>query len=234
MEVYKSLSSPVDVMLYLLTLSGRRRKAFSDPYNSTSQALAFHTPHTPETMSSGDDMNIDGNTQPHGDFLLFEKPSVDGTHTPSDNQAVPSQDHRQSNNTSASSLQNERVAAIIQSTGQSNSRSPLYKQSTIAQNPSQFHASSAPSPPRLGPPRHPINPRFPQSTGSTHQNADMPSIRRNSPAHPFINTAFNFNTDEPPASTQNPEIMHANLTSTSPTAVKGHDLPPDDSEASPK
>jgi len=131
MEVYKSLSSPVDVMLYLLTLSGRRRKAFSDPYNSTSQA---HRPHTPETMSSDDNMNIDSNTQSHGDFLLFEKPSVDGTHTPSDNQAVPSQDHRQSNNTSASSLQNERVAAIIQSTGQSNSGSPLYKQSTIMQN----------------------------------------------------------------------------------------------------
>jgi len=57
---------------------------------------------------------------------------------------------------------------------------------------------------------------------------------RDPPARPFVDAAFNFTTVETPAPTQNPEIMQANLTSTSPTAVKGHDLPPDDSEVSPK
>jgi len=84
---------------------------------------------------------------PHQDFVLFERsPSVRSTPSLSNTQAVTGQHRRHSSNLpSASSLQNQRVAAIIQSTGHSISTSAHTNQFNHAQSPQQFYASSAPS-----------------------------------------------------------------------------------------
>ncbi|KAH8665925.1 hypothetical protein BGZ60DRAFT_378037 [Tricladium varicosporioides] len=77
---------------------------------------------------------------------------------------------------SAASLQNQRVAAIIQSTGHSISTSALTNRFTPAQSPHQFYASSAPSSSaalhQQRATRPPV-PLFSQSTGNIPQTPNM-------------------------------------------------------------
>ncbi|KAH8775889.1 hypothetical protein BGZ57DRAFT_1016307 [Hyaloscypha finlandica] len=90
---------------------------------------------------------------------------------------VTGQHRRHSSNIpSASSLQNQRVAAIIQSTGHSISTSALTNRFTPAQSPHQFYASSAPSSTTALQQQRPTRPQVPlfsQSTGNVPQTPNM-------------------------------------------------------------
>merc|ERR1711958_59334 len=111
----------------------------------------------------------------HQDFVLFERtPSVRSTPSLSNNQA-----HRRNSShlASAQSLQNQRVAAIIQATGHSITTSALTNRFNPAQSPQQFYASSAPSSTTALQQQQrqtrPQVPLFSQSTGSIPQTPNM-------------------------------------------------------------
>ncbi|KAF4631365.1 hypothetical protein G7Y89_g6761 [Cudoniella acicularis] len=115
---------------------------------------------------------------PHQDFVLFERsPSARSTPSLSQNSAFQGQNRRHSAHlASAASLQNQRVAAIIQSTGHSIYTSALTNRFTPAQSPHQFYASSAPSSStalhQQRQTRPPV-PLFSQSTGNIPQTPNM-------------------------------------------------------------
>merc|ERR1712093_798750 len=110
----------------------------------------------------------------HQDFVLFEwSPSVRSTPSLSNNQA-----HRRNSShlASAQSLQNQRVAAIIQATGHSITTSALTNRFNPAQSPQQFYASSAPSSTTALQQQRQTRPQVPlfsQSTGSIPQTPNM-------------------------------------------------------------
>jgi len=142
---------------------------------SSSSSLPAQSPQQPlhQDLSGPDSHN-----QPHQDFVLFERsPSVRSTPSLSSTQAVTGQHRRHSSNIpSASSLQNQRVAAIIQSTGHSISTSALTNRFNPAQSPHQFYASSAPSSTTALPQQRPTRPQVPlfsQSTGNVPQTPNM-------------------------------------------------------------
>ncbi|PBP21826.1 hypothetical protein BUE80_DR007388, partial [Diplocarpon rosae] len=110
---------------------------------SSSSSLPAHSPPQPFQ-----DLSHPDSQQPqHQDFVLFERsPSLHSIPSLSNNQAISGQHRRHSTNlASASSLQNQRVAAIIQATGRSINTSALTNRFNPAQSPHQFYASSAPS-----------------------------------------------------------------------------------------
>jgi hypothetical protein len=97
---------------------------------------------------------------------------------------------------SASSLQNQRVAAIIQSTGHSISFSALTNRFNPAPSPHQFYASFAPSSTTALPQQHPTRPQVPlfsQSTGNVPQTPNMAmqgnSLYALSPPRPVTHTS---------------------------------------------
>ncbi|RDW71897.1 hypothetical protein BP5796_07931 [Coleophoma crateriformis] len=122
------------------------------------------------------------------DFVLFERsPSARSTPSLSSNRTLTGQIRRHSSNlSSAQSLQNQRVAAIIQATGHSiNTSAFTNRYIPSAQTSQQFYASSAPSSSaalqQQARPR-PQVPLFSQSTGNIPQTPNM-AMQGNSPAH---------------------------------------------------
>ncbi|KAL2067210.1 hypothetical protein VTL71DRAFT_1634 [Oculimacula yallundae] len=117
----------------------------------------------------------------HQDFVLFERsPSVRSSPSLSNNQAAAiSAQHRRNSShlsQSAQSLQNQRVAAIIQSTGHSITTSALTNRFNTAQSPQQFYASSAPSSTTALQQQRQTRPQVPlfsQSTGSIPHTPNM-------------------------------------------------------------
>ncbi|OWP03950.1 transcription factor bZIP [Marssonina coronariae] len=114
----------------------------------------------------------------HQDFVLFERsPSLRSTPSLFNTQAITGQHRRHSSNiASASSLQNQRVAAIIQATGHSINTSALTIRFNPAQSPQQFYASSAPSSTTTLQPQHQTRPQVPlfsETTGHTPQKPNM-------------------------------------------------------------
>lgn len=111
------------------------------------------------------------------DFVLFETPSVRGTPSLSNNQGLNASNRRHSSHLqSASSLQNQRVAAIIQSTGHSISTGSLTNRFNPAQQHHQFYASSAPSSTTALQQQRQTRPQVPlfsQSTGNIPQTPNM-------------------------------------------------------------
>ncbi|XMA11226.1 hypothetical protein WAI453_004017 [Rhynchosporium graminicola] len=113
------------------------------------------------------------------DFVLFERsPSVRSAPSLSNNhQAATSAPRRNSSHlASAQSLQNQRVAAIIQSTGHSITTSALTNRFNTAQSPQHFYASSAPSSTTALQQQRQTRPQVPlfsQSTGSIPQTPNM-------------------------------------------------------------
>jgi general control protein GCN4 len=153
---------------------------------SSSSSLPAQSPRQHQHPLSHQD-HSDPNSQalPTQDFVLFERsPSARSTPSVSNNQAITGQHRRHSSTlTSASSLQNQRVAAIIQSTGHSISTSALTNRFNPAQSPQQFYASSAPSSTtQLQQQRQtrPQVPLFSQSTGNIPQTPNM-AMQGNSP-----------------------------------------------------
>lgn len=145
---------------------------------SSSSSLPAHSPHQAQYQYQ----DQSGPAQPsHQDFVLFESaPSVRSSPSLSNNQAVTGQYRRHSSqSSSAAALQNQRVAAIIQSTGHSISTSSLtnrYNNNNPAQSPNQqFYASSAPNSTahlQARKTRPPVPP-FSQSTGHIPQTPNM-------------------------------------------------------------
>jgi hypothetical protein len=136
---------------------------------------------SPQQLSSQDPSHPESHPQPNlQDFVLFERsPSVRSTPSLSNNQVAFSGQHRRNSShltSSAQSLQNQRVAAIIQSTGHSITTSALTNRFNPAQSPQQFYASSAPqSTTALQKQRQtrPQVPLFSQSTGNIPQTPNM-------------------------------------------------------------
>ncbi|KAG9230709.1 hypothetical protein BJ875DRAFT_507139 [Amylocarpus encephaloides] len=111
------------------------------------------------------------------DFVLFENPAARRTPSLSNNSAITGRNRRHSAH--LASVQNQRVAAIIQSTGHSISTSNLTNRfSSPAQNNNHFYASSAPASSaqlqQQRPTRPPV-PLFAQSTGNIPQTPNMDS-----------------------------------------------------------
>ncbi len=140
---------------------------------SSLPAQSPHQSHPPQDLSGPDSQ------QPsHQDFVLFERsPSVRSTPSLSNPPAVTGQHRRHSSQLpSASSLQNQRVAAIIQATGHSISTSALTNRFNPAQSPQQFYASSAPSSTTALQQQRQTRPQVPlfsQSTGNIPQTPNM-------------------------------------------------------------
>ncbi|CZT48143.1 related to cross-pathway control protein [Rhynchosporium secalis] len=113
------------------------------------------------------------------DFVLFERsPSVRSAPSLSNNHQAATSAHRRNSShlASAQSLQNQRVAAIIQSTGHSITTSALTNRFNTAQSPLHFYASSAPSSTTALQQQRQTRPQVPlfsQSTGSIPQTPNM-------------------------------------------------------------
>jgi len=180
---------------------------------SSSSSLPAQSPrHQPLQDNSGPDHPS------QQDFVLFERsPSVRSTPSFPQNQAFTGQHRRHSSHlASASSLQNQRVAAIIQSTGHSISTSALTNRFNPAQSQQQFYASSAPSSSTaLQQQRQtrPAVPLFVHSTGNIPQtpnmamqgnfNAFSPASSRDSQRSADMDLFDEFTAFEGGASTQN-------------------------------
>ncbi|PBP25415.1 hypothetical protein BUE80_DR003846 [Diplocarpon rosae] len=141
---------------------------------SSSSSLPAHSPQQPFQ-----DLSHHDSQQPqHQDFVLFERsPSVHSIPSLFNNQAISGQHRRHSTNlASASSLQNQRVAAIIQATGRSINTSALTNRFNPAQSPQKFYASSAPSSTTTVQQQFQTRPQVPlfsQSSGHTPQMPNM-------------------------------------------------------------
>jgi general control protein GCN4 len=142
---------------------------------SSSSSLPAQSPQQPQLQDLHPEQQP-RQTHSHQDFVLFERsPSVRSTPSLSPRQAYNGQHRRHSSHlSSASSLQNQRVAAIIQSTGHSIHTSSLTNRFNPAQQ-HQFYASSAPSSTTALQQRQtrPQVPLFSQSTGNVPQNPNM-------------------------------------------------------------
>jgi general control protein GCN4 len=154
---------------------------------SSSSSLPAHSPR-PSPLQLQDHSGPSNNPS-HQDFVLFERsPSARSTPSLSNQQAFNGQNRRHSSHLSqsAASLQNQRVAAIIQSTGHSISTSSLTNRFNPAQQQQQqqFYASSAPSSSTALQQQRPTRPQVPlfsQSTGNIPQtpNMAMQGMQRN-------------------------------------------------------
>lgn len=154
---------------------------------SSSSSLPAHSPQQPLHDIPRPDQRPHPASQ---DFVLFEtSPSPRRTPSLSAQQAVTGQHRRHSSHLSqpASSLQNQRVAEIIQSTGHSISTSALTNRFHSAQHQPQFYASSAPAPSTPSQQQRPTRPQVPlfaQASGNIPQtpNMAMQGMQRH-PAH---------------------------------------------------
>lgn len=146
------------------------------PSSSSSLPANSPQPHPPQ-LYSPDQRAAQPQAQ---DFVLFEQRPQPVRSTPSlsNQQAVTGQHRRHSSHlASASSLQNQRVAAIIQATGHSISTSNLTNRfNHPAQSPQQFYAASAPSSSTTLQQQRQTRPQVPlfsQSTGNIPQTPNM-------------------------------------------------------------
>ncbi|TVY55705.1 Cross-pathway control protein, partial [Lachnellula suecica] len=147
---------------------------------SSSSSLPAQSPHP--SPRSNNSAQPSPQQQQHQDFVLFERsPSARSTPSLSQHNAVTGHNRRHSAHlASASSLQNQRVAAIINATGHSITTSNLtnrfHPNQAQAQSPQQFYASSAPSSStalhQQRQTRPPV-PLFSQSTGNIPQTPNM-------------------------------------------------------------
>lgn len=139
-----------------------------------SSSSSLPAQHTPQHLSAQDQ-----------DFVLFETPSARSTPSLSHQHALTGQQNRRHSAHLASTLQNQRVAAIIQATGHSISTSNLTNRLSPSvqnqhQHQQQFYASSAPNSSvslnqnqnQQRQTRPPV-PLFSQSTGNIPQTPNM-------------------------------------------------------------
>ncbi|KAG0649968.1 Cross-pathway control 1 [Hyphodiscus hymeniophilus] len=131
------------------------------------------------------------------DFQLFDSPAVHRSPSSVQQQALAGQHRRHSSNQySALSLQPQRVAAIINSTGHSISTSALTRFNPAQQQ--QFYASSAPSSSTgLNQQRQtrPQVPLFSQSTGNIHSQQATNMAQGTSPAYSHASSHDSRTTD---------------------------------------
>jgi general control protein GCN4 len=162
---------------------------------SSSSSLPAHSPQQPLQRLSVPDHQVQTQqpqSQPHQDFVLFETPAARSSPSLSSPHAQQHGAHRRhsSHLASAQSLQNQRVAAIIQATGHSISTSSLTNRFHPAQQ-QQFYASSAPSSTtalqqqqQQQRPTRPQVPLFSQSTGNIPHTPNM-AMQGTSPASSY-------------------------------------------------